>query len=80
MQPCKGEEKIICSNRKVKDKTICEANITHRAQATGMFMQGIVGYLTFLHRHVSHKHQLAVTLRQHHAEAAETHGGQTVNL
>lgn len=34
--------------------------------------QGIVGSLTFLHRHVPHKHEAPVTFRQRHAEAAET--------
>lgn len=34
--------------------------------------QGIVGNLTFFHRHVPHKHQAPVTFRQRHAEAAET--------
>lgn len=35
-----------------------------------------MGNPTFLHRHISHEHQAAVTPRQHHAEAAETQRGE----
>lgn len=49
-------------------------NSLHTAHDFKSVLRVVVGNLTFFHRHISHKHELPVTLGQRHAEAVETDG------